>query len=193
MADDEAERAHQNLADFIRFQARLEAGSELHDADGVVAMAGALDFPTSRVAIRSNGALPAGAWTDALTAFLDSRGKTGCVFTRIGADDDLEPELAARGFREWSQSPEMVCAAPLEARTPPAGVRVRTATSPDDVRAYANIAAKAFTHLGVPEGITRDAVDNAPVMLGSDCADLARGARRRSGGRRARGHLRRTG
>ena len=44
---DVGERAHQNLCDFTRFQARLDSGSELLDEAGVVAVAGSVDFPTA--------------------------------------------------------------------------------------------------------------------------------------------------
>jgi ribosomal protein S18 acetylase RimI-like enzyme len=164
-----AERAHQNLCNFIRFQARLDAGSELLDRAGIVAMSGTPDFPTSRSAIRSTLESSAAEWADALTTFFDARGKSGCVFARVGADDDLNDELSAREFREWALTPEMVCDHRLDDREPPAGVSVRWATTPEDVSAYADIAGKAFVHLSVPENITRDAVDNPAVMLGSDC------------------------
>jgi ribosomal protein S18 acetylase RimI-like enzyme len=166
---DVREQAHQNLCDFTRFQARLDPGSEVLDEAGVVAVAGSVDFPTARVGIRSSRSLQAGAWADVLTAFLEKHGKTGCAFARVGEDDDINDELIARNFHEWAQTPEMVCDHPLEAREPADGVSVRLASSPDDVAAYATIAGKAFTHLSVPEAVTRDAVDNPGVMLGSDC------------------------
>jgi GNAT superfamily N-acetyltransferase len=166
---DVGERAHQNLCDFVRFQARLDTGSELLDDAGVVAYAGSVDFPSTRSAIRSDASLEATAWVDALTAFLDARGKAGCVFARVGADDDLHAELTARNFHEWARSPEMICDHPLETRVPPEGVSVRLATSPADVTAYATIAGQAFTHLAIPEAVTSDEIDNPEVVLGSDC------------------------
>ena len=166
---DVAERAHLNLGDFVRFLARLDRGSELLDAAGAVAVSGTVDFPSTRMAIREAPARGARACADALTAFFDARGKTSCVFSRVGIDDDLTDELTTRNYHEWSQSPEMVCDGPLESREPPAGVTLRMASSPADVAAYANIAGKAFTHLSLPEDLTRDTIDNADVMLGSDC------------------------
>ena len=166
---DVEERAHQNLCDFTRFQARLDSGSEVLDEAGVVAVAGSVDFPTARIGIRSSRTLPAATWADTLTAFLDKHGTTACAFARVGDDDDINDELLARNFHEWARSPEMICDHPLEAREPPDGVSVRLASSPEDVSAYADIAGKAFTHLSVPEAVTRDAVDNPDIMLGSDC------------------------
>jgi ribosomal protein S18 acetylase RimI-like enzyme len=166
---DVAERAHQSLCDFTRFQARLEPGAELLDDGGVVAVAGAVEFPTARSAVRSDHSLGAAAWADALTGFLDPHGKAACVMARVGTDDDLNAELATRGFQEWALTPEMICDHPLEPREPPGGVSLRLAGSGEDVAAYADIAGKAFKHLSVPEAITRDAVDNPAVMLGPDC------------------------
>ncbi|HSO95691.1 MAG TPA: GNAT family N-acetyltransferase [Acidimicrobiia bacterium] len=163
------DRAHDNLCAFTRFQARLDPGSELLDDGGVVAVAGSIDFPSTRSAVRSASSLPADAWVDTLTAFLDRHGKTGCVFARVGADDDLHERLTPRGFQEWAQTPEMVCEQPLEPRTPPEGITVRLAELPADVAAYAAVAGQAFTHLGVPEAATRTPVDTPDVLLGSDC------------------------
>jgi GNAT superfamily N-acetyltransferase len=168
--NDVAERAHQNLCDFNRFLGRLEPDSAVLDEAGVVAVCGAVDFPSARIAIRSASTVSAKPWADAAMAFFDARGKSSCVFARVGADDDLNDELTARDYHEWSQSPEMICEHPLEAQEPPAGVTVRMASSAADVTAYASIAGKAFTHLSMPEELTRDAIDNPDVMLGSDCA-----------------------
>lgn len=166
---DVAELAHRNLCDFTRFHARLDPGGELLDRDDVVAVVGSADFPATRSAIRTSPAHDARGCADAITAFFDAHGKTGCVFARVGIDDDLNDELAARNFKEWAQSPEMVCEQPLEARDLPAGVSLRFASTAEDVAAYAGIAGKAFTHLAIPEAMTRDEVDNPDVMLGSDC------------------------
>ena len=166
---DVVERAHQSLCAFTRFQARLDPGAELLDDHGVVALAGAVNFPTARTAVRLDSSLDVAAWVDALTAFLDPYGKPACVMARVGADDDLNAVLTTRGFQEWALTPEMICEQPLEPREPPDGVSVRLAGSAEDVAAYATIAGKAFTHLSVPEAITHDAIDHPDVMLGSDC------------------------
>jgi GNAT superfamily N-acetyltransferase len=166
---DVAERAHQNLCDFTRFHARLDPGTELLDAAGVVAVAGNANFPSTRSAIRTSPAHGARECADAITSFFDAHGKSGCVFARVGVDDDLNAALKARGFRQWDQTPEMICEQPLAARDLPPDVSLRFASTPADVAAYAGIAGKAFTHLSIPEALTRDEVDNPDVMLGSDC------------------------
>ena len=133
-------------------------------------MSGSVDFPSARIALRANPDYAAAPWADALLSFFDPLGKTSCVFARVGVDDDLTDELSRRNYREWAQSPEMVCDGPLEPREPPDGVTVRMAASDADVAAYASIAGKAFTHLSIPEDLTRDTVNHPAVMLGSDCA-----------------------
>ena len=167
---DVAELAHRNLCDFTRFHARLAPGTALLDESGVVAVAASADFPAARSAVRSDPSASAQTCGDALIAFFDEHGKTGCAFVRLGADDDLNDELAQRGFQEWAQTPEMICEQRLAAREPGAGVSVRMATTPEDVAAYAGIAGKAFTHLAIPEELTTDEIDNPEVMLGADCA-----------------------
>ncbi|MGZ8766271.1 MAG: GNAT family N-acetyltransferase [Acidimicrobiia bacterium] len=157
------ERAHENLRDFTRFQARLQ-GAEVLDEPGILAFRGAVDFPATRLAIRSGPWSAAAEFADAATDFLLGAGQTAAVFVR-DTDSELHAELTARGFAEFSRTPEMVCDVRLDERDPPDDVKVRLATSADDVRAYAEIAGHAFRHLSIPEEITRETIDHSEVML----------------------------
>jgi ribosomal protein S18 acetylase RimI-like enzyme len=163
-------QAHDNLCDFTRFMARLEPGTPVLDADGVIAVFGRADWPSARIAVRTDDAAPAGQVVDAVERFLLTDGKCACVFLRIGPDDDIAPLLSARGFNEYANSPEMVCEARLEDREPPEDITVRLAETAADVRAYAEIAAHAFRHLGFPEDPTRATLDNPDVMLDANVA-----------------------
>ncbi len=156
--------AHRNLGDFTRFVARLERGAVLFDDAGIVAAAGPGTFPTARQAVRTAPG-DADEQADAIVGFYDTRGHAGTAFTRVGADDDLTQALAARGFDEWAQTPEMVCDAVLEPRR---AAETYFATTPDDVAAYARIAGEAFTHLQIPADVTAHTLDNPEVMLQPD-------------------------
>jgi ribosomal protein S18 acetylase RimI-like enzyme len=163
------ERAHQNFCDYARWLARLHADAGLIDESGIVAVAGPTDFPTARTALRSDRTLPPEKWVEIVDPFFTERGKFASVYARVGPDDDLTEELVARGYREWSTSPEMVCDHVLDAREPDAGVTVRLASTPADISAYARIAAEAFAHLHVPEAAALDGVDHPDAMLADDC------------------------
>jgi hypothetical protein len=126
------ERAHRNLCDFTRFTARLDRGGRVFDEGGVVALIGSADWPSSRTAVRSDHVVSPSAWVDTVRAVFDAHGKTGCVFARVGVDDDLGDELVARDFAEWAHTPEMVsrerwscCSATIGPATS-AGLRVST-------------------------------------------------------------------
>jgi hypothetical protein len=122
-------RAHANLVEFVRFIGKLDGHAELVDEPGILAILGAIDFPSARVAIPQGTTLAPAAFADRACDFLLSRGKTACVYVR--ADDRaLHDELTARGFAEYSTSPEMVCEQRLEDRPAPAGVVVRLAKRP---------------------------------------------------------------
>jgi ribosomal protein S18 acetylase RimI-like enzyme len=168
--DTVAERAHRNLCDYTRWNARLSAGTAVLDESGIVAIAGQTDFPTARVAVRSDRSLPPDEWARVVDDFFGTRGRMACVYARHGDDDDITEHLLARGYREWSTTPEMVCDHELDARTPAAGVTVRLASSPADISAYARIAAEAFAHLYVPEAAVLDGVDQPDALLADDCA-----------------------
>jgi hypothetical protein len=166
-----ADRTHDNFCGSVRLLARLERGSLL-DEHGVCAAFGATDWPSSRIAVRTNTELEPSAWVATAEEFLlgDGRGQTASVSARVGADDDIAAVLTDHGFQEFFQQPQMVCEKPLPAREPPAGVRVRLAQTPADVLTYATIAGKAFKHLGSPSRITRTTLDNPEVMLQPDIA-----------------------
>jgi len=157
-------RAHANLVEFVRFTGRLDGNAELLDEPGILAVRGAIDFPSARMAIPQGDPLTPEAFADRAFEFLRRDGTTACVYVRTD-DRGLHDELTGRGFAEFSTSPELVCEARLEDRPPPDGVVVRLATTAADVRAYAEIAGHAFRHLHLPEAITRDAIDNPRVML----------------------------
>ncbi len=162
------EGAHRNFCDYVRWIARLHVAAALVDEAGVVAVAGPTDFPTARMALRSDRTLPPQQWADVVDPFFTERGKFASVYARVGPDDDLTEELLARGYREWSTSPEMVCDHVLEAREPAADITVRFASTPADIAAYARIAAEAFGHLHVPEAAALDGVDHPEAMLAED-------------------------
>lgn len=160
------ERAHDNLCNFMRVQARL-LDAELLDEPGILAFRGAVDFPATRLAIRSGPPLAADAFAAAAAGFLLGPGVTAAVFVHREGDRELHEELIRRGFADYSQTPEMVCEARLDEGEPADDVTVRLATSAEDVRAYAEIAGHAFRHLAIPEEITRDTIDRPDVMLES--------------------------
>ena len=164
MVDIEA-RAHRNFSDWLRWTVNSEPGAETIEASGIVAIAGLIDFPTSRAAIRTDRSLPPKEWAATVGTFFSERGKTAAVHARIGADDDLTAELAELGFREWTTTPEMVCDIAPDARDAPTGFSVRLAATPADIAAYANIAAEAFAHLHLPRDSTLDAVDRPDAYL----------------------------
>jgi ribosomal protein S18 acetylase RimI-like enzyme len=164
------ERAHANYAAFVRFQGRLEPAGSVLDGRGVVAFRGVRDWPGTRMGIRAVPELDAEVAAAEIDDFLLGHGRSAAISVRVGADDDLAAVLAARGFRAYDDTPEMVCESVLPDRAPAAGVTVRLATTAADVRAYAEIAGHAFRHLGLQEDATRNTIDNAEVMLGPDVA-----------------------
>ncbi|HET9729446.1 MAG TPA: GNAT family N-acetyltransferase, partial [Acidimicrobiia bacterium] len=161
--------AHENLCDFTRFMAHLEGGAPILDEAGIVAVRGQADWPSTRVALRTDSALlSAESFVERAEAFLlGAHGKTACVFVRDGHDEDVAPLLLAHGFREYGNTPEMACDAVLPAREPVPGFTVRLANSPADVRGYAQVAGHAFRHLGIPEDMTVAGLDRPNEMLQS--------------------------
>jgi ribosomal protein S18 acetylase RimI-like enzyme len=164
------DRAHANLAGFLRWLATIEDGARLLDRDGAVAVAGQADWPSARVSVRTGGALEPAAWADAVSDFFAQHGSTGCAYLRSGVDDDLAADLTARGFHEFGDTPEMVCEERLDHRPPPAGITVRLAQEAADVEAYARVASKAFVDLGFLEGALFAQLNRPGALLHPDVA-----------------------
>src|SRR5690242_19905815 len=92
-------RAHANLVEFIRFLGRLDETATLLDEPGIFGIRGAMDFPSTRIAI-PQGASPLAPrdFADRASDFLFADGgKTACAYVRTD-DQPLHDELTGRGF-----------------------------------------------------------------------------------------------
>lgn len=170
MSDAVAEAAHANLGAFLRWLATLEPDAALLDDDGIVAEAGAADWPSSRMSIRSRPTLAPDEWAERVDGFFSSRGRTASAYLRRDVDDDLAAPLVARGFFEYSDTPEMVCEQRLDERDPPPGVTLRLARTAADVEAYARVASRAFVDLGFWEDALYAQLHRPEMLLGPDVA-----------------------
>jgi ribosomal protein S18 acetylase RimI-like enzyme len=161
------DQAHENFLAMTRWSVRLDPAGQSLDQGGVVGLKGALDWPSARWVLRSEPT-PAKEWVETASKFLFSDGKTGCAFARIGTDDDLAAVLLEQGWAEFGTTPEMVCEAALARVSDPEGFRIRLATTPDDVLAYAEVAGEAFANLAMPAESVRDALANPEHFLTSN-------------------------
>jgi hypothetical protein len=144
----------------------LEPDAHAYDERGVVATAGTIDFPSNRMAVRASDELAAEEWVATADRFFTSIGKSACIFVRDGADDDMLPALTERGYVDYEAgSPEMVCRAAVPEREAPAGFTLRLAATPDDIAAFAVVAAEAFKHLGFLPATIIDPMRNTDAML----------------------------
>jgi ribosomal protein S18 acetylase RimI-like enzyme len=164
----EAERAHRNYADYVRWAARLDDEAALLDEDGVLALAMSTDWPDARLAMVTEADTAPKEWAARADGFLAERGRTAAGFVRIGTDDAHRAALETRGYRALEESPEMLCAAPLPARDPAPGVTVRLAADAGDIATYADVAARAFADIGLLEDPTRTMLDRPDVLLADD-------------------------
>ena len=146
----------------------LEPSARLLDRDGVLAVAYATDWPSTRQALRTGDDLEAARWVEVADGFLSEQGTTACIFTRVGVDDEVSDELAARGYFEYETTPEMVCRAPVGSRPLGPNQQVKLVDRAAEVHQFADVAARSFTDLGIPEGPSRALLDHPDVLLGSD-------------------------
>jgi ribosomal protein S18 acetylase RimI-like enzyme len=168
-----ARRAHGDFLAFTRWRARHQAGAQLLDRDGVLAIAGPTDFPASRVALLADppgaqDAATAVAAVDAGHAYLAERGRTAIFYVPATPDDPATARLADLGYRAYGDTPEMACERRLPDQAPGGGATVRLATTEADACAYAGVAAAAFTALGIPADETRTHLGDHGALLAAD-------------------------
>jgi hypothetical protein len=167
---DPEERAHQNFGRALLWTARLLPAARTLDRDGLLAIAGQMDLPSFRLALRVSGDMKPREWVDAAEDFLFADGKSACIYTRVGADDDVTAALIDRGFVELTTLPEMLCEPPLDAQPDPDGFAVRLATTDSEVDGYARVAGEAFAHLAMPADVVQKVLTAPEALLGSDVA-----------------------
>jgi ribosomal protein S18 acetylase RimI-like enzyme len=183
---DPAAQGHENFCGFVRFTGRLLDDAPALEAPGILAVRGAEDFPAARLALRTEPATPAADFVRALYDFLFDDGKTAAIHTRIDADDDLVAPLQSLGFQEFGQVPEMVCETAPGEREIPSDIRVRLATTADDVRDYADVWLGSDTAIALADLDGRPVAGASMIMCGPDsnrngyiawvaCRDDARG------------------
>ena len=162
------ERAHRNFGRALLWTAGLLSEARTIDRDGLLAIAGHMDLPSFRLALRVSDELEPKAWVDAAEDFLFADGKSACIYTRVGPDDDVTQALVGRGFIELTTLPEMLCEPPLEARPDPDGFEVRLATTDAEVLGYARVAGEAFAHLAMPADVVEQVLSTPDALLASD-------------------------
>jgi len=146
--------------DYFRDQSGRAPDGAVHEEDGLFLYAGPHPLPMLvNGAIRVQPGLAAHDVLDRAKEFFRARGRGFSVYGVVGRDDDLIEAADEAGMTSFGDpAPLMVLAGPPPPLEPPSDVRLRRASTPEDVAAAAAVCADAYAVYGMP-------ADVAPACL----------------------------
>jgi ribosomal protein S18 acetylase RimI-like enzyme len=166
-ADELARLGHLNFLEILREAARWTQDGVIHEADGMLCVAGERDFPVMvNGAARTDDRADADVCIKRAGEFFAARNRGFTVFVRdTGADDDLRAAAESAGLKDLFSSPEMICPERLGDRPPPAGAELRRVVDAKGVADLAEVNAQAFTVYGMPADVVRDGFTRPLAVL----------------------------
>jgi hypothetical protein len=146
--------------DYFRDQSARAADGAVHEEDGLFLYAGPHPLPMLvNGAIRVQPGLAAHDVLDRAKEFFRARGRGFSVYGVIGRDDDLIEAADEAGMTSFGDpAPLMVVGGQPPPLEPPSDVRLRLASTPEDVADAATVCADAYAVYGMP-------ADVAPACL----------------------------
>jgi len=159
-----------NLLESIRFHGRISRAARIEEGGGVLLVAGATEFPVgfSNAATRVDSALAPAELLERADAFFGARGRSYTVWIRGDHDADLAAATREAGATELGSTPCMSVGGALGQKTPPPGVEVRVADTPDAIRGAQRVNREAYESIGMPPRETDALYERPEVWLGAD-------------------------
>lgn len=140
-----------NVLESVREFARWQCGSLCVEEDGILMVAGTSDSPLgyANCALRVDPAVDPKLLLERANQFFGDQERGYTIWTRSGADEDLERAALAHGFRQVVESPWMVLFDPLPEPEPEPGAvfELRRAIDEAGVRDAAAVNAEAYQSL----------------------------------------------
>jgi hypothetical protein len=166
---------HRTLVAYSRALTHFGTRGGLEEHDGIVLCAGGTWIPMiANTAFRLE---PDVSPTELLTradAFFGGLARGYTVPVRDnGEDEDLRAACLAAGLELFgSDTPDMVCAAPLPERAAPAGISLREVKDSDGVREFVEVNSAAYATYGMPPEVHPDLFDNPDAVLADPGAHI---------------------
>jgi hypothetical protein len=164
----DVELCHRTLIAFNRGMTTWASRGSLDEGAGVVLCAGGTWIPmVANTAFRLEATVPPEELVERADRFFGdmSRGFTVPVRDN-GEDEDLRQACVAAGLELFgSETPDLVCTAPLPAVAAPAGVVVRAIADEDDVHAITGVLAAAYSTYGMPDAVLASLFDQPAAVL----------------------------
>jgi ribosomal protein S18 acetylase RimI-like enzyme len=161
-----------NLVESVREHARWQEPCDWIEAEGVILVAGATDFPGAywNGATRVDRAVEPVAVLNSAQRFFAPRRRGYSVFVRESRDQDLEAALKAEGRESRFDFPCMLVERPLSEHALPPGIRVERFANRKHVDDFVRISAAAYATLGLAAVHTVAMFGRREVLLGDHIA-----------------------
>ena len=159
-----------NLLESIRFHGRISRTASISEEGGVLLVAGATEFPVgyANAVTRVDPAVTPAELLERAEAFFGARSRSYTVWIRGGHDADLAAAANDAGATELGSTPCMSVGEAVGQKTPPPGVEVRVADTPDAIRDAQRVNREAYETMGMPPRETDAVYERPEVWLGAD-------------------------
>ncbi|HEY5961393.1 MAG TPA: hypothetical protein VIV60_32770, partial [Polyangiaceae bacterium] len=165
---DPVQWAERNHAISLCYQAQWGCGAELRLCNGVLLTRGRAGFPSAPCNVGMSLTNADGEAVLATAADYFATHKQGfSLYVRAERDEDVERQCRARGFVLCADLPVMLLEGGPSPVTASKVVELRLATTPDDVRTFARLAADSYATSDVPAPVVLDAFDATERILAS--------------------------
>jgi hypothetical protein len=166
---------HRTLVAYSRALTHFSTRGSLEDRDGMVLCAGGTWIPMiANTAFRREPDVSPTELVHRADAFFGALGRGYTVPVRDnGEDEDLRAACLAAGLELFgSETPDMVCAAPLAKRPTPASIVLRNVDDEEGVRQFAAVNSAAYATYGMPPEVHPDLFDNPGAVLEDPAAHI---------------------
>jgi ribosomal protein S18 acetylase RimI-like enzyme len=156
-----------NLTESYREISRWNPNTDMAEQGDILFVSGAATFPAINFVIRVGNKLRSSPdmLIDRSRRFFAARKRSFSIIVRAHLDKDLLDTCKVLELYQVANAPGMVIEDMLEDTPLPAGVRLQQATTEAMVHDFAEVAARSFTTLGLPEDVGRSVFSEPDALL----------------------------
>ncbi len=156
-----------NLAESYREISRWNPHTDMAEQEDILFVSGAGTFPAINFAMRAGNNLRSSPdlFIDRARSFFAARKRSFSIIVRAHLDKDLLDACKGLELFQVANAPGMVIEAQLEDKPLPDGARLQQATTEAMVRDFAEVAARSFTTLGLPEDVGMSLFSDPRALL----------------------------
>jgi ribosomal protein S18 acetylase RimI-like enzyme len=156
-----------NLAESYREISRWNLHTDMAEQGCILFVSGAGTFPAINFVIRvgNNPRSSPDSLLEQARAFFAARKRSFSIIVRAHLDKDLLDTCKGLKLYQISNAPGMVIEDLIADKPLPGGVRLQQVTSETMVQDFAEVAARSFTTLGLPEEVGRSVFSEPRALL----------------------------